>query len=137
MAGGNDGGARQTHPDLQALKNAQSRARRVGLFLSKQGTTYTLLRGTGEVIATGNLPSVLAHIPDRRRYAHQSQPRPQWQQIIDDYLLTLAAAGKPNTTITLRRIQLSKMGREIGGTPTELTADEDSVSPMTTFSRPS
>jgi Phage integrase family len=86
-------------------------------------TTYTLYDGDDQVLATGDLPSVLAHIPDRRKYVGHGAPSPQWQQIIDGYLLTLAAAGKPSTTIGRRRIQLAKMARELGGTPVELTAD--------------
>jgi len=30
-------------------------------------------------------------------------------------MLTLTAAGQPSTTMTLRRIQLAKMARDIGG----------------------
>ena len=35
-----------------------------------------------------------------------------WAQIIDDYMLTLAAAGQPPTTTELRRIQLVRMARD-------------------------
>ena len=34
-----------------------------------------------------------------------------WAQIIDDYMLTLAAAGQPPTTTELRRIQLVRMAK--------------------------
>jgi integrase len=48
---------------------------------------------------------------------------PAWAQIIDDYMLSLAAAGQPSTSLTLRRIQLVRMARDIGGSPTDVTAD--------------
>ncbi len=50
-------------------------------------------------------------------------PGPEWQQLIDDYLPTLVAAGQPATTLNLRRTQLEKTARQVGGTPAELTAD--------------
>lgn len=45
-----------------------------------------------------------------------------WAALIEDYLVTLAAAGQPPTTIKLRRIQLGRMGRELGGRPADVTA---------------
>ena len=49
--------------------------------------------------------------------------RPAWAQIIDDYMLTLAAAGQPAASLTLRRIQLVRMARDLGGAPADVTAD--------------
>jgi integrase len=48
---------------------------------------------------------------------------PAWAQIIDDYMLSLAAAGQPPTSLTLRRIQLVRMARDLGGSPADVTAD--------------
>ena len=39
-------------------------------------------------------------------------------------MLTLTAAGQPSTTMTLRRIQLAKMARDIGGDPADVTAEK-------------
>ena len=47
-----------------------------------------------------------------------------WAQIIDDYMLTLAAAGQPPTTTELRRIQLVRMARDIGGRPADVAGEK-------------
>jgi integrase/recombinase XerC len=46
-----------------------------------------------------------------------------WAQLIDRYMLAETAAGRPPTTLKLRRGQLEYIGRDIGCSPTELTAD--------------
>lgn len=46
-----------------------------------------------------------------------------WAQMIDSYLVTLSAAGRPRTTMTLRRIQLVRMARELGVAPSEVTGE--------------
>ena len=46
-----------------------------------------------------------------------------WAQMIDNYLVTLSAAGRPRTTMTLRRIQLVRMARELGVAPSEITGE--------------
>jgi integrase len=38
-------------------------------------------------------------------------------------MLNLAAAGQPPTSLTLRRIQLVRMARDLGGCPADVTAD--------------
>lgn len=108
---------------LQSLKNAQARARRVGMRLSKRRDVFTLYGPDNRVVARGDYASVLAHMPDRRKYAGQGKPNSDWQALIDDYMLVLRAAGQPATTTGLRRIQLARMGRELGGIPAELTAE--------------
>src|SRR6478752_4890162 len=47
-----------------------------------------------------------------------------WAQIIDDYMLTLAAAGQPPTTTELRRIQFVRMARAIGGRPADVAGEK-------------
>ena len=47
-----------------------------------------------------------------------------WAQIIDDYMRTLAAAGQPPTTTELRRIQLVRMARDIGGRPADVAGEK-------------
>ncbi|MGH7732830.1 MAG: tyrosine-type recombinase/integrase, partial [Gemmatimonadales bacterium] len=54
-----------------------------------------------------------------RRYGPGAPP--EWEPLIDDYMHTLAAAGQPKTTMTLRRIQLVRMARELGCRPDQLT----------------
>lgn len=46
-----------------------------------------------------------------------------WAPLIEDYLVTLAAAGQPPTTLKLRRTQLVRMTRDLDGRPTDLTAE--------------
>ena len=70
-----------------------------------------------QVITVGDLPSVVALMAELHRNAGPPQPGPEWQQLIDDYLPTLVAAGQPATTLNLRRTQLEKMARQVGGTP--------------------
>jgi integrase len=63
----------------------------------------------------------------RRRAGGQPRPEcavpPAWAQIVDDYMLSLVAAGLPPTTLALRRWQLVRMARDLGGSPAEVTAD--------------
>lgn len=44
-----------------------------------------------------------------------------WAALIEDYLVTLAAAGQSSMTMELRRIQLGRVGRELGGRPADVT----------------
>jgi integrase len=104
-------------------RTAQGRAQRAGLRLSKRGPTYTLYDRDNRVIAAGDLPSVLSHMPDRRKYQAIGKPSPAWQQLIDAYITVMTAADRP-ATIYLRSFHLAKMAREIGGNPAELTADQ-------------
>ncbi len=46
-----------------------------------------------------------------------------WPAVIDAYVTSEAAAGRPSTTLVLRSAALSHMGREIGCLPVELTGD--------------
>jgi hypothetical protein len=46
-----------------------------------------------------------------------------WAQIIDDYMLGLAAAGQSSSALMLRRIQVVRMARDLGGRPADVTAD--------------
>jgi integrase len=44
--------------------------------------------------------------------------------MIDDHMLTLAAAGRPPTTMALRRIQLVRLARDLGGHPADVTGEQ-------------
>ena len=46
-----------------------------------------------------------------------------WTVAIDDFADALRAGGSPATTISTRRSHLSRIGRQLGGTPYELEAD--------------
>jgi len=46
-----------------------------------------------------------------------------WEQMIDDYLRSLAAAGQRRATLTLRRNHLNRIAKCIGCAPQEVTAE--------------
>ena len=88
-------------------------------------------RGTIELFADGSrahrglLDTVEAYLAGRYcdpRRARTAVPA-AWAQMIDNYLVTLSAAGRPRTTMTLRRIQLVRMARELGVAPSEVTGE--------------
>lgn len=47
-----------------------------------------------------------------------------WVPVIDDYLATLRAAGRPATTLQLRRQQLNQLARDVGGRPQDITGEQ-------------
>jgi hypothetical protein len=107
----------------------RKRAGRHGLRLVKRGDTFELRDGDMSA-CRGDLDAVESHLTTnypRRRPGGQPRPEyavpPAWAQIIDDYMLSLAAAGRPPTSLTLRRCQLVRMARDLGGGPTDVTAD--------------
>jgi integrase/recombinase XerC len=114
---------------IDRVEAARKAAGRRGLRLIERGAVLTLRDGETVVHRGGiaDTESYLAvHHPGRRP---GGKPKPEcavpsaWAQIINDYILTLAAAGQPPTSLTLRRIQLVRMARDIGGSPTDVTAD--------------
>lgn len=48
---------------------------------------------------------------------------PAWAPLINDYLLSQAAAGRPRTTLGTRRSHLARMARELECQPDEVTGD--------------
>ena len=72
-----------TYSPDPAVKNAQSRARRHGLSLSKRGDTFTLRNRDGHTIVSGDLASVAAHIPGHTMAATP----PEWEQLIGEHLV--------------------------------------------------
>ena len=115
--------------DTPAESNARHHARRCGLRLTKRAGVIELRDGD-TTVCRGDVDDIEAYIATkhpRRRPGGQPKPEyavpPAWAQIIDDYTLSLAAAGQPQTSLTLRRIQLVRMARDLGGKPTDVTAD--------------
>ena len=114
------------HNRGEALRH---RAKARGLRLVRRGTVCTLYRGE-EALHRGDVDEVSAYLDThyvRRRPGGKPKPEcavpPAWAQIIDDYMLSLAAAGQPAASLTLRRIQLVRMARDLGGAPADVTAD--------------
>jgi hypothetical protein len=86
--------------------------------MAKRGGVIELRDGD-TTVCRGDVDDIEAYIATkhpRRRPGGQPRPEytvpPAWAQIIDDYVLSLAAAGQPVTSLTLRRIQLVRMARD-------------------------
>jgi integrase/recombinase XerC len=114
-----EGGA--TYESLR--KDAQTR----GFRLSRRGQTYRIILDTGnQIVHTGSFGTAAAFL------AGQPKPDPHWRrkpvprdwaQPIDDYLLTLAAAGYRATTLETRRANLNTMARGLGCAPDAVTGE--------------
>jgi integrase/recombinase XerC len=112
------------------VDTVRQRVNRRGLRLVKRGNTFDLRDGDTS-LHSGSLNDVeaylVAHCPWRSSGGVPKpgfEVPPQWAGIIDDYMLTLAAGGQPSTTMTLRRMQLVKMARDLGGDPADVTAEK-------------
>jgi integrase len=107
---------------------ARARAQRLGLNLSQRGTVFTLRDDNDVTLAVGPLGRVDAYLVRHMRPKPPGPPpnttAPEtWQRCIDDYLLTLAAAGQRQATIRLRKGMLCIAARGLGCPPAEVTAE--------------
>lgn len=104
----------------------RARAHRLGLQLTQRGMVFTVRDGE-IVLAQGPLGVVDAYlIPlcglPRRPGPPRSARAPQaWAPIIDEYLLTLSAAGQRPATLRMRYFQLCQMARGLGCPPGAVT----------------
>jgi hypothetical protein len=108
---------------------ARKRAQRLRLHLSQRGTVFTVRDDKNVTLAVGPLGKVDAFLIARMRPkppgpAPSTQAPPTWGRYVDDYLLTLAAAGQRPTTMRLRKRILCLAARGLDRPPTEVTADE-------------
>jgi hypothetical protein len=92
--------------DTPAESAARSRARRCGQRLTKRRGVIELRDGDTTVYrgdVTGAEDYMAAANHPRRRSGGQPKPEsavpPAWAQIVDDYMLSLVAAGLPPTTL--------------------------------------
>ena len=121
------------------VRNLRRRARRRGLLLHFRGEVYELCDLSGETVHVGTFDSASAYLhacdtvpaAARGRDLHKGPRRgpllpvpPAWAPMIDDYLATLVAAGRPPTTLKCRRDQLSRMARELGKPPAEVSGED-------------
>lgn len=116
-------------PPSNASAREDARLRRAanarGLRLSSRGTERRILDSERRVLHTGDTESAakfLAGRPHALNYRRKDLP-PDWVQPVEDYLLTLAAAGRREATLRTRRSYLSHMARELGVPPDAVTAD--------------
>ena len=110
------------------ITHQRRRARVIGLRLVVRRDGLIELRANGEAVHCGDIDSVQGYIaercPDGRRNRPASRREPAaWTPLIDGYMLTLAAAGRPAASMKLRRIQLCRMARELAVPPVEVTGE--------------
>lgn len=107
---------------------ARKRAQRLGLRLSQRGTVFRLYDADEVTLSVGMLGVVDAYLLERLK-PRPPGPAPSthapaaWQRHVDDYLLTLRAAGQRPATIRLRRGILCLCARGLGCPPAEVTAE--------------
>jgi integrase len=107
---------------------ARRRAQRLGLQLTQRGNVFTVRDGE-IVLAQGPLGVADAYLIQRRALPRRPGPprstsAPQaWAPMIDEYLLTLNAAGQRAPTLRLRYMQLCQMARGIGWPPDAVTGE--------------
>jgi integrase len=107
---------------------ARARAKRLGLHLSQRGTVFTLRTDNDITLAVGPLAIVDRVLIERMRPKPPGPPpstrAPEtWQRYVDDYLLTLAAAGQRPATLRLRKAILCLAARGLACPPCEVTAE--------------
>jgi integrase/recombinase XerC len=116
-----------------AERRMRWRAKQLGLRAVKSGEQFRITNIDGRVLHTGTLAEVNASLA---RYGlpsdvghgeyvdHRLKPLPAvWQRAIDDYLITVAAAGHRAATLQLRRHHLARLARELGCPPNAVTAE--------------
>jgi integrase/recombinase XerC len=114
--------------DTAGYCRVRRRVKSLGWRAIASGETYQILDANSQLLHAGPLAETEAFLAaqPRPQYRYQSKRRAPdaWAQPIEDYLLTLVAAGQPeNTTVKLRRQLLVKMAHDLGENPAELTAD--------------
>jgi integrase len=107
---------------------ARKRAQRLGLRMSQRGTVFTLRDGN-VTLAVGMLGSVDAYLLERIQPRRSGPPRSthppeSWQRDVDDYLITLNAAGQRVATIRYRNSILCMAARGLGCPPADVTAEK-------------
>ena len=107
---------------------ARKRAQRLGLHLSQRGTVFTVQDDDKVTLAVGPLAVVDKYLVERIRPRPPGPPRSTtapstWQRCIDDYLLTLHAAGQRAATIRPREGTLCIAARGLDRPPADVTAD--------------
>lgn len=108
---------------------ARKRADRLGLRLSQRGTVFTVTDENNVTLSVGQLAVVDAYLLARRAPVKPG-PRPStvaplaWRRDVEDYLITLAAAGQRELTVRLRRSILCVAARGLDCPPADVTAEK-------------
>ncbi len=105
---------------------ARRRAQRLGLRLSQSGNVFRVCDTNNVTLALGPLGVVDAYLIERLKPTPPGPPRrtyapPAWAPMVDEYLLTLAAAGQRPETMRLRYFQLCQVARGLRCRPESVT----------------
>jgi integrase/recombinase XerC len=112
------------------IRRVRRHARAIGLRLVlRRDGSVALFAADGAIMVSGQLEAAESYLAEHYPHKHgrntgrrRAEP-PAWTPMLDDYMLTLSAAGRPPTSIELRRIQLARMARELGVPPAEVTGE--------------
>lgn len=116
--------------DLEHLETrarvARRRALRLGLRFQQDGLVFTVTSADGARLSAGSLDTVDTYLVGRANPkpsgpASTTAAPPAWADLVDEYLLTLSAAGQRPATIRLRKHQLSLTARELNCAPEAVT----------------
>lgn len=107
---------------------ARARAKRLGLRLSQCGTVFTVTDTKDVTLAVGPLGVVDRYLIDRIRPKPPGPPpsttAPEaWQRYVDNYLLTLSAAGQRPATIRPPKAVLYRTARGLACPPADVSAE--------------
>jgi integrase len=107
---------------------ARRKAHRLELRLSQRGGTYRLTDDHGVTHELGPLAVIETYLaghytPRPPGPQPTVKPPPGWGVILEDYLLTLAAAGQRDATLRLRRYLLIRMAYGLGQPPESVTGE--------------
>lgn len=102
------------------------RAKPLGWRVSVSGATFRIRDAQGQELHAGSLATAWAFVTAQPRppYKYPSKQAPEaWAQPIEDYLLSLAAAGYRESTLKVRRDHLATMARGLACPPEAVTGD--------------
>ena len=107
---------------------ARKRAQRLGLQLTQRGTVFTL-KDDDITLSLGPLGVVDAYLIERIKPqppgpARSTRAPEAWRRDVQDYLLTLSAAGQREATVRLRFQILCMVARGLGCPPAQVTAEK-------------
>ncbi|MCV7101548.1 tyrosine-type recombinase/integrase [Mycobacterium palustre] len=124
---------RASNPESAEAANrariARKRAEKLGLRLVQRGIVFSLLDENNVTLSVGMLGVVDAYLvarlaPRRPGPPRSTRPPESWRRDVDDYLLTLSAAGQRESTIRHRYKCLCMAARGLGCPPAEVTAEQ-------------
>ncbi|SKD91809.1 Putative integrase (Phage integrase family protein) [Mycobacteroides abscessus subsp. abscessus] len=105
--------------DINQVRNARMRAKRLGLRMVKTGELVTLYDAAGELVTSGGLDFIgpyLAARFERRAPGPARTPMPVlWRPWVDAFIAEQRAARRREGTVTLRVTHLARFARSLPG----------------------